>query len=316
MRKFDETMHIDQNWKEITINDKWVPVVIESPDIIGWNDTVKMICQCDSMFSGYRVGGNDRVWNRTVWDEAGVPEEVPDWLYADDPVYKGNMLAPAQLKLNEVRDKFVRKWNTNPGICSDATVFQSELFSSAYIGGPFSFVNLKTGKVGLVHNIGKWCGKVGYIADELEWFAKNYPQYKFFVTFCDNDYTEDGVTQIELCTLMLYDGKITRVTTRTKKQFKYVYKINHLKGSTCAKKTPRLIRAWRHFKWNYLPFNRSFRAWWCQVVLPKISTNLYNEWVIDHNYSLENCKNERYFDAKHMCAIIDEYKEILKKENK
>lgn len=282
MKKFNETVHENQNWKDIAISDKWALVVIESPDIIDYDDTVKMICQCDDIFCGYRIGcGNDRHWNNMIWDTAGVPEDIPSWCDHTDSISS---------KHEEAIEKYRKRWNVNPSSFSDCNVFKVSLFSSYYTCGPLSFVNYKTGKVGLVHTIGKWCKNIGSVDEELEWFAKNYPQYKFFITFCND---ENGNT-----TLMIYNGKIVRVVARTYKEFKYVYKINHLNGSTCAKAES----IFKKFFWRFIGL-------WYRKILPKISTNMYNEWVIDRNFGLNY--DEKYFDYKHAQSVIFEYKNSL-----
>lgn len=51
MIKFDETVLENQNWKNITIQGKWTPVIVESPHCIDYEDTVSMIMRCDNLFA-------------------------------------------------------------------------------------------------------------------------------------------------------------------------------------------------------------------------------------------------------------------------
>lgn len=61
MRKFDETVLENQSWKDITIQGKWTPVIVESPYCIDYEDTVSMIMRCDNLFAKSKYsGGNDR----------------------------------------------------------------------------------------------------------------------------------------------------------------------------------------------------------------------------------------------------------------
>lgn len=303
MRRFDETSFSNKEtkWQDITLEGKWCPVIIESPDIISYDDTVSMIMRCDGLFSGYRRAGNDYDWNNKLCDAAGCPVEIP-FSYREElkkHYPKFDYWEFYNLKVEEFR----KEWNTNPGSHSDFQIFQVELFSSCYAGGPLSFVNYKTGKVGFVHNIGKWPESIDEAEEELEWFAKTYPQYKFFVTFCDDPFIDESREIKPVCTLMLYEGEIKQVTTRTYRDFKYVFKINHLKGSYLAKKRrsffKRLIRYYRLRRFIY------------EKIISKISVSLYNEYVIQHNYSF-NFDNEKYFDYPHAMSVIDDWLRILK----
>ena len=311
MRKFDETVLDNQNWKDISFQGKWDPVIIESPDCISYDDTVSMIMRCDDLFSkSDYAGGNDHDWNKMLRDYARLPDSFPNWIKCNEDK---DFWEKARETQDAAFDKVCKEWNRNPVDYSDAQVFAVELFSSAYYKGPHSFVNFATGKVGLMHNIGKWPGSVGNCAEELEWFAKTYPLYKFFITFCDSDYNEekDEFYTKPLVTLMLWNGEIKVVPTRTRKEWGYVEKINHLKGSTCAKEPNILHR----FVWSKLSgIRRKIRLFWDSEFAKKYLHNIRNERIIRYNDKISfGLDHEKYFDRAHAIAVIDDWNEMLRR---
>ena len=304
MRKFDETLHSDQDWQHITISGKWTPVIIESNNVVSYKDTISMIMRIDPMFDPhYPYAGNDSDWRNFCREYTHVPEEIPFWIR----------------NYHEWTDDVNKEWGRNFGL-SDSTIFDINLFSSSYIGGPYSFVNYKTGKVGLIKNIGKWPESVGGSEEELKWFTETYPQYKFFVTFCDNECWGEEKNTKALCTLMLYNGEIKRVTTRQYKDWKYCYNINHLKGSTCAKNSVLKRLIWDKTNlWKItsrLPKLRDIRRWFCENIAKDRFINIWNNYVMDHNYRIMNMDHEKYFDKKHAMAIMDEWLDSLRETKK
>lgn len=311
MRKFDETVLENQNWKNITIQGKWTPVIVESPYCIDYEDTVSMIMRCDNLFAKSKYsGGNDRNWNKMLRDYAQLPDDFPRWIKSNEDKYFWTKAIEMQ---DAAFDKVRQEWNRNPADGSDAQVFAVNLFSSAYYKGPYSFVNFATGQVGLINNIGKFPDSVGNCAEELEWFAKTYPLYKFFVTFCDEDYDKEKEEFYikPLVTLMLWNGEIKVVTTRTKKEWGYVEKINHLKGSTCAKMPNALYR----FVWSKTSgIRRLIELFWESEFAKKYFLNAHNERIIRHNdkISFEH-DHEKYFDRAHAISVIDDWNEMLRR---
>lgn len=313
MRKFDETVLENQSWKDITIQGKWTPVIVESPYCIDYEDTVSMIMRCDNLFAKSKYsGGNDRNWNKMLRDYAQLPDDFPRWIKSDEDKYFWTKAIEMQ---DATFDKIRQEWNRNPADSSDMQVFAVNLFSSAYYKGPYSFVNFATGQVGLINNIGKFPGSVGNCAEELEWFAKTYPLYKFFVTFCDEDYDKEKEEFYikPLVTLMLWNGEIKVVPTRTKKEWGYVEKINNLKGSTCAKIPNTLHR----FVWSKTSgIRRLIKSFWESEFAKKHLLNARNERIIRYNDKISfNHDHEKYFDRAHAIAVIDDWNEMLK-ENK
>jgi hypothetical protein len=314
MRKFDESPAIGVEepnaWENYHISGKWAPVVIESPYCITYKDTVEMIMRIDEMFDPYNpYQGNDQDWREFCRDYCNVPKEIPSWVKDKYP-WGTETFDKLYEDYHEACDKFNEKWGRIGHVC-DGTVFEIDLFASSYIGGPSSFVNFKTGRVGLIHNIGKWPETVGSCKEELEWIAKNWPNYKFFVTFCDDECYGHEQDTTTICTLMLYNGKITEVMPRKYEDWKYVYKINQLEGSTCAKRSyiPWKIR-------RFIPSPWRIKRFFMEKIAQKHFVNLWNEYVIDHNYSIRSMDGEKYFDAKHAMAVMDDWLSVLREREK
>jgi hypothetical protein len=311
MQKFDESKRIDVEpnaWEQYVINGKWTPVIIESPYCITYKDTVEMIMRIDGMFDPYNpYQGNDSNWRDFCRNYCNVPKEIPNWVKDKYP-WGTETFDKLYKDYKEACDNFNKKWGRIASV-SDSTVFEIDLFASSYIGGPQSFVNFKTGRVGLIHNIGKYPGTVGSCKEELEWITKNWPYYKFFVTFCDDECYGHEKDTTTICTLMLYNGEISEVMPRNYKDWKYVYKINHLDGSTCAKKS--------HISWKirrFITFPWRIKRFFMEKIAKKYFVNLWNEYVIDHNYSICELDNEKYFDRKHAMSIMDDWLQIIKEK--
>ena len=323
MRKFDETPAIGVEepnaWEHYAINGKWTPVIIESPYYITYKDTVEMIMRIDGMFDPYNhYQGNDQNWRNFCRNYCNVPTELPDWYTKKHP-WGSKEYESLEAEYDEACDKFNEKWGRIGHVC-DSTVFDINLFASSYVGGPYSFVNFKTGRVGLIHNIGKWPERVGNFKEELEWITKTWSHYKFFVTFCDDECYEHEKDTTTICTLMLYNGTITEVMPRKYKDWKYVYNINQLEGSTCAKRSWLSRILWsKKLVWKIRSFIPSFwkiKKFFMEKIAKKYFVNLWNEYVIDHNYSIRNLDGEKYFDTKHAMAIMDDWLSILREKEK
>ena len=301
--KFDETLEKEQKWKEFKLTDKWTTVFVESPDTISHEDTVSMIMRNESMF--YWGSGNDEEFRNFCRDYVHFPKKIPDWLemsLKDDPDNPGNseVLEFLENTYESKLKEFRTKWNQNP----NPDIFEVELFGSSFVGGPFSFVNYKTNKVGKVQSIGKWVESLEECEEELLWFAKTYPQYKFFVTFMTS---EDGYgyeNHHNAFTLRLFGGKVEVVKTRTEKETKYLYKINHLKGSTCAKKLSWITDVLYRLRYYRL---RNFVVSLFDKILNKEEENEYirMERFFEH-------RDEKYFDKAHARMVMDEWLYMLR----
>ena len=303
--KFDETLEKEQKWKEFKLTDKWTTVFIESPDTISHEDTVSMIMRNEDMFLGHSGSGNDEEFRNFCRDYVRMPKEIPVWIQS---FLRDNRGDPGNSEVLELLEntyesklkEFRTKWNQNP----NADIFRVELFGSSYVGGPYSFVNYKTNKVGLVQSIGKWAESLEECEEELLWFAKTYPQYKFFVTFMTS---EDGYgydNPHNAFTLRLFNGKVEVVKTRTEKETKYLYKINHLKGSTCAKKLSWITDVLYRLRYYRL---RNFVVSLFDKILNKEDENEYIRME-----TFFECRDEKYFDKAHARMVMDEWLYMLR----
>lgn len=308
MKKFDETLEKEQNWREFKLTDKWTTVFIESPDTISHEDTVSMIMRNEDMFSGHSGSGNDKDFGNFCRDYVRVPKEIPVWIQSSlrDSANQGdsNSLGALELLENTYESKlkeFRTKWNQNPS----ASIFRVELFGSSFVGGPYSFVNYKTNRVGEVQSIGKWAESLEECADEILWFAKTYPQYKFFVTFMTS---EDGYgyeNHHNAFTLRLFNGKVEVVKTRTEKETEYLYKINHLKGSTCAEKVSWITDVLYRLRYYHL---RNYVVSLFEKMFPNLERENHYNGLAD----IFECRSEKYFDKVHACMIMDEWLYMLR----
>ena len=302
--KFSETV-IDKKLEDFKFTEKYVTVYIESPDVISYPDTVSMIMRCDDVFS--YGSGNDKDYVKFIRVFAGMPQKLPDWVRNRVPKNYYDILEKQYTKELEA---FNKKWNRNPSEYSP--IFKVGLFCTCWANGPHSFVNLKTGKVQGYSVLGKWPGNVSECKEEMEWFTKLYPDYKFFLTFVDTDV---------LCTLMLYKGEIKVVKTRTEKELQHCSNVNHLKGSTGAKSPNFLYRfldnllknsEFNSFRWKVLWHITSIpmylwyrpRNWFFNKIVSKCFPEWYNEFQIVCRENFESSQNEKYFDKAHAKAII------------
>lgn len=312
MKKFDETLEKEQNWRELKLTDKWPIVFVESPDTISHEDTVSMIMRNESMF--YWGSGNDKDFGNFCRDYVRVPKEIPVWLesYLRDHRDNPGTTEALELLKNTYESKlkeFRTKWNQNP----NPDIFRVELFESSFIGGPYSFVNYKTNRVGIVQSIGKWVESLEECEDELLWFAKTYPQYKFFVTFMTS---EDGYgyeNHHNAFTLRLFNGKVEVVKTRTEKETKYLYKINHLKGSTCAKKISWIEDIFSEVLYRLRYYHlRNYIVSLFEKMFPNLERENHYKRLAD----IFECRSEKYFDKAHACMIMDEWLYMLREQEK
>lgn len=312
---FDETA-TDTDFRNIEFTEKYVTVYIESPDIVSYDDTVSMIMRCDEMFT--ELGsGNDHDFSDFCKKCAGFPEELPRWLRERVPAETYSAL---DTEYENELQAFQTKWHRNP--YDGWGIFTVSLFGSNFIDGPTSFVNLKTGKVAGVTTIGKWPGDLSEYMEELEWFAGLYPKYKFFLTFKD--------TEI-VCTLMLYNGEIKAVKTRTAKEVRHCLRVNHLEGSTCAKRPNFVMRfldrvrhdsecstlkykiAWHLscipcYLWHWP------KTWFFRKIARKFFPDWYSEYVIKSEEKFAFHAHEKYFDAAHARAVIEYWLSALREE--
>ena len=314
---FNDTPLDDQNWEDFRLTDKYTHCVIESPDLIDYDDCVSMIMRNELMF-GELGSGNDSDYRKWCREHAGYPAEFPRWFINTlDPESKETFNTLLDNKIEE----FNEKWNRNPSL----DIFTVDLFASQRYSGPSSFVNLKSGKVGNVTAIGKWDETIGESKEEILWFAKTYPQYKFFLTFKVSD-DGFGKNRKNAYTLMLFNGKVTVVKTRTNKETDYVYRINHYYGSTLAKR-PGFITRFIHMLGSdsllykivskFIGIRYRVRVFYnkiCNRVMYKLFPEYWYSKEIEDDERFRECNKEKFFDKAHARDLIVYWKEMLRKE--
>ena len=288
--KFDET-DIEKSWKLLKLTDKYTTVIIESPDVIAVEDRISMIMRCEDMFTSRYGSGNDTEFADWCLKLVGYPRQLPRW--ADEALSEHPDIRDEVWNVYEKEiEKFEKNWNMNP----EPDIFEVNLLGSCY-GEPKSFVNLETGKVGNVKKIGKYCESIYEFENEIEWFAKTYPQYKFFLTFktSDDGYGENAHNTH---TLMIYNNTVKVVTTRTDEETKYVYSINHFKGSTCAR---------RYNIIDYISYiTRFYKV--KNFIIDRVLSELFPSWYYDYSVKkieeYSEHKQEKYFDKAHARDIL------------
>lgn len=247
-----------QNFWEIPISEKWVPVTVESPDVITPEDREDMLFRMDNVFTWFGLG-NDHDFEAELFKRAKVNEETRE--------------IPWETCMTEV--------------------FRVDLFSSSYVGGPSAFFNYRTGKVSGCFQIGKWPGSVKYAKDELEFVAKRYPRYRFFVTFFDYFYVGKKCECRPVCTLLVHNGKITQVKTRTSKEVSYTELTDYTYGSTGCKHKNFLDR----YMWNRENWLTKLMIWVC-LRLPRFSFREPDP---------TSCQEEQYFSKEEAYALAEKW---------
>lgn len=311
-KKFDETLLEDQDWKNFKLDGatKYAPVFIESPDIVRKDDIITMIVRNEEVFYPGHHGGNCDHFNNFCWSLIGVPES---------PWYSINRIkVPEELKqckktildlADEQYEKKCKEYFEKYGINPYGSVFESYLICSCYMS-PDSFIH-ENGRIAMFNTICiKW-PEMEDISDEIEWFAKMYPQYKVFVTLCSHSFNEEDNIPKPLFTLMLFNGDVKVVTTRTIDQMRYVLKLSYDKDAVNIwedyKKPSKFSKALDKLK-DFLIDIKDDVMW---KLFPTYSYN--REAKIRHN-SFE-CKNERYFEDWQVRDIVENFLDIIKEQN-
>lgn len=323
MTKFDPTeidISLEKIWNT-PIMSKWQDFAIESPTIVSWEETDELICRFDKFLSGWRYGGNDDDYNKIIWDFAGVPDDNVGFIYEDKyiPDISRNPIKSilniedekeANKKVEEIItkqgelifqeiEKWQKKWNRFD-IDVDNKLFQCNLFSCNMIEGPYSFVNFKTGKIGLLGTASVSSDDTWEVfRPEIEKFAKEYPDIDIYISALNPIHVE--------FTIRLFEGKITVVKTRTKEDLQYLEYINHLNGSYSAKRGCPFRIIGRFFKKIYFKILKS-------DFVKKHFPGWYEEFIIQRNYNFDY-SNEHYFDIPHAKYVIDSYREYLETKN-
>lgn len=271
--------------------DKWASVAISGKDgkpfyIKDKDLRNQIIMRCETSIVG--VQGNNHLLNKIIDDLCGRPkpkaeESSEDW----------------HKRYNE----WSSWWGAKPHVL-DINVFDVSLFSTSYMDGCTSFVNPKSGKVGLLTNC-RWSHQsIEDCREELEWICKEICDVEngleFYVSFFDEE---------------INFGKY-------KKEYKdpqFTFKLSY-KGIELVPRIPI-----RNLKWVFKCNQRLHGKEWKKVNflwgLKKAFRNLqkkffYEKWVMWHNYTLMgNTLNnimdlsERYYTVDEIIRMIEMWRD-------
>lgn len=291
---------IDELFQQFIPSDKWASVAISGKDgkpfyIKDKNLRNQIIMRCETSIVGEQ--GNNHLLNKIIDDVCRRPkykteESLEDW----------------HKRYNEWQSW----WGEKPHII-DINVFDVSLFSTAYIDGCTSFVNPKSGKVGLLTNC-RWSHEsIGSCHEELEWICKEIcdeeNRLEFYVSFF-NEEINFGKYKKEYkdpqFTFKLSHKGIELVSTIPIKNLKWIFKCNQrLRGKEWKKV---------NFMWGLKEMFRNLQKKF-----------FYEKFVIWHNYTLMgDCLNnimdlsERYYTVDEIIKMIEIWRDecIESNENK
>lgn len=291
---------IDELFQQFIPSDKWASVAISGKDgkpfyIKDKNLRNQIIMRCETSIVGEQ--GNNHLLNKIIDDVCRRPkykteESLEDW----------------HKRYNEWQSW----WGEKPHII-DINVFDVSLFSTAHIDGCTSFVNPKSGKVGLLTNC-RWSHEsIGSCHEELEWICKEIcdeeNRLEFYVSFF-NEEINFGKYKKEYkdpqFTFKLSHKGIELVSTIPIKNLKWIFKCNQrLRGKEWKKV---------NFMWGLKEMFRNLQKKF-----------FYEKFVIWHNYTLMgDCLNnimdlsERYYTVDEIIKMIEIWRDecIESNENK
>lgn len=200
----------DEEWNRLpTIKDKWATVVIEGKRVKNRSLIFEIIMRIDQVFRLNAYLGNNKYYNLAINDMLNIPDSDAE------------------------KENWLKNWKSNPHRYLDNECLLVELVSSSSLTAR-SFIHPRTGKIELVHSTGRGYHSCSCNHEELEWFAKEFPQIELTVTYYDTIKKSDDWELIPICTLQLKNGEATQIATKRKneKLLKKYYKPKYLLGSS------------------------------------------------------------------------------------
>lgn len=281
---------VDEIFQFIPSN-KWVSVAISGKDgkpfyIKDKDLRNQIIMRCETSIIG--VQGNNHLMNKIIDDVCGRPkpkteESSEDWY--------------------ERYNEWKSWWGAKPHIL-DTNIFDISLFSTSYVNGCTSFVNPKSGKVGLLTNCRWSYESIESCREELEWICKEICDeengLEFYVSFFD-EYINYGKYKKEYkdtqFTFKLSYKGIELVPRIPIKNLKWVFNCNQkLRG-----------KEWK--KVNFM--------WGIKKVFRNLQKKFfYEKWVIWYNYTLFGQGlnaiihlSERYYTVDEIIKMIEMWRD-------
>lgn len=271
--------------------DKWASVAISGKDgkpfyIKDKNLRNEIIMRCETSIIG--VQGNNHLLNKIIDNVCERPkpkaeESSEDW--------------------HKRYDKWTSWWGAKPHIL-DTNIFDVSLFSTSYANGCTSFVNPKSGKVGLLTNCRWSYESIESCREELEWICKEICDeengLEFYVSFFDED---------------INYGKY-------KKEYKdteFTFKLSH-KGIELVPRIPIKNLKWV-FKCNQRLRGKEWKKvnfmWGLKKMLRNLQKKFFNERYVEwHNYTLLGQGlnaiinlSERYYTVDEIIKMIEMWRD-------
>lgn len=283
---------IDELFEQFIPTEKWASVSITGKDgkpfyIKDKWKIMEIIMRCETSVVGNR--GNNETLN-CILDklyarpEPNIDEDNEHW----------------NKRYNEWSDW----WGAKPHVC-DMNIFDVSLFSTCYVNGCTSFVNPKTGKVGLLTNC-RWSHEpINIVKEELQWICDNIcnddSNLEFYVSFFNEDINYLGKYSKEFkdpqFTLKLSKNGIELVRRIPIKNMKWVFKCNqNLHGKEWKK---------AHFLFRIKCLIRNIQE--------KLFPEKYNEWK-NYTYFGDGLNSistlgERYYKVDEIIKMIGFWKD-------
>lgn len=277
---------INQNilWKNVKLNNetcKYYRVYVESPSIVQYDDIITMLVRCDNASSPYSYVHTDNALR--VANTLHIPKVISCDVSLE--------LRETLRDYNNLRiNRYLQKEKINP----IREIFYSGLITKVIERD--SFIH-SDGKIAYYGYIGMKYLEMEDISEELEWFAKTYPQYQVFVTLCHHD--NDTDVETPEVTLMLHKGLITVVPTRTLKQMAYVHKLSYTYESKLEEFFKKL---WFKISGNFL------------IIKNKVLNYIYPEYqdIRNHKAFYKFNLREEYFKPWEVSFLLKEYLRITR----
>ena len=258
-------MTLEELWNT-PIYSKWVPVIIEGKPIKDKFLRDELILRLDRLIF-------PNTYTSKSPDLFVSIENIKDYLsgYQSTNICKSlkdqfnvdldeNQLFGASIKAyDKDLTKWIKWWGKNP-YYGEASIFTTEIDSER------CFFNLKNGKIKpTVKYVGSWPGNIGEFKEEIDWFAKEFPQVDLTVTFTDDN---DELTDYRfLATLHIHNGTYELVDT---KNYKNVSKLHIYSGKNYKRK-------WKNFLFKFIRLGHNIQK--------RFNEDVYIYWS---NYKLLN----------------------------
>ena len=284
-------MTLEGLWN-VSLNAKWAPIVIEGKRIKDKFLRYELLCRVDALTSAWGDYASSRSGLRAAIKEVaeipnvGITAKMSQYMMKEiGGVATDDRLFEAASDIC-VREKILwEKWFGRSSCDGDGSVFETNLNQGR------CWFNPRTGSIKpTTKSIGKWVDNVGELKEELEWFAKSFPELDVYVTIADDSDTSDWRKKEFIATVRLNGGEIKIVPTR---------KYNLDKLPTMSGNKARV--AWNKFTFKFVRFFHNIQ-----------NTFDSNSSCFWHNYRLLNgdYSDGLFYSDDEMIRIVNFYKDV------